>query len=274
MTCPIEILCVGTELLIGKTLNTNAHWLAKRVTSLGGEVVRITVVRDDVDRIALSVRAATRRKPRFLITVGGLGPTFDDKTLEGVAKATGCKLKVDDEALRKVEEKYRVYVEEGLMEKVELTPPRTKMANLPEGAKPLHNSVGTAPGVILECKDTTIVALPGVPSEMIAIFDESVASIIKQAAGDMTFFETSMSVIGVVESEMAPIIDKVMHDNPHVYIKSHPKGGERISKLEFHLSTTAESPSVARKLLSKAFVQISEFVLKKGGKIKPVETET
>ena len=274
MTCPIEILCVGTELLIGKTLNTNAHWLAKRVTSLGGEVVRITVVRDDVDRIALSVRAATRRKPRFLITVGGLGPTFDDKTLEGVAKATGCKLKVDDEALRKVEAKYRVYVEEGRMEKVELTPPRIKMANLPEGAKPLHNPVGTAPGVILECRDTTIVSLPGVPSEMMAIFDESVASIIKQAAGDMTFFETSMSVIGVVESEMAPIIDKVMHDNPYVYIKSHPKGGERISKLEFHLSTTAESPSVARKLLSKAFVQISEFVLEKGGKIKPVETET
>ena len=160
------------------------------------------------------------------------------------------------------------------MEKVELTPPRIKMANLPDGAKPLHNPVGTAPGVILECKDTTIVALPGVLSEMIAIFDESVASIIKQAAGDMTFFETSMNVIGVVESEMAPIIDKVMHDNPHVYIKSHPKGGERISKLEFHLSTTAESPSVARKLLSKAFVQISEFVLEKGGKIKPVETET
>ncbi|UCE28591.1 MAG: competence damage-inducible protein A [Candidatus Bathyarchaeota archaeon] len=273
MVCSTEILCVGTELLIGKTLNTNAHWLAKRITSLGGEVTRITVVRDDVGEIASSVEEAMHRKPRFLFTVGGLGPTFDDKTLEGVAKALRCKLKVVDEALKSVEEKYQMHVREGLVEKAELTPPRVKMAKLPELAEPLFNPVGTAPGVILKHDTTTVVALPGVPSEMIAIFEGPVASVLKQAAGNMTFFEASINVTGVMESEMAPIIDRVMQDNPYVYIKSHPKGEEGISKIEFHLSTTSENPSAARKHLSKAFVQLSDTVVKKGGKIKPVRTE-
>ena len=274
MACSIEILCVGTELLIGKTLNTNAHWLAKRITSLGGEVTRITVVRDDVNEIASSVEEAMHRKPRFLITIGGLGPTFDDKTLEGVAKALQCELKVDDEALKRVEEKYHTYMREGRIETAELTPPRIKMAKLPEKAEPLPNPVGTAPGVVIERDTTTVVALPGVPSEMMAMFERSVASILKRAAGNVTFFEASINVAGVVESEMAPIVDRVMHDNPYVYIKSHPKGEEETSKIEFHLSTTSEDPGAARKHLSKAFVQLSDAVVKTGGRIKPVKTAT
>ncbi|MCJ7767212.1 molybdopterin-binding protein, partial [Candidatus Bathyarchaeota archaeon] len=79
----LEIVCVGNELLIGKTLNTNAHWLAKRATSLGVMVKRVTVILDEVDEVATVLREALNRKPRFIITTGGLGPTFDDKTLEG-----------------------------------------------------------------------------------------------------------------------------------------------------------------------------------------------
>jgi len=273
MTQPIEIICVGNELLIGKTLNTNAQWLAKRVTTLGLNVRRVTIVGDDVNEISSAVQEAIQRNPRFLITTGGLGPTFDDKTLEGIAKASECKLKINKEALTMVKEKYRKYAEEGRMDRAELTPPRVKMAKLPEEAKPLFNPIGTAPGVILEHEGTTIVALPGVPSEMKAIFDGSVASFLKQVAGDVTFFETSMEATGLMESEIASLIDQVMHDNPYVYIKSHPKGTERISLLEFHFSTTAKNASVARKRVSKAFVQLSELIQEKGGKLKPIKAE-
>ncbi|KPV61601.1 MAG: competence damage-inducible protein A [Candidatus Bathyarchaeota archaeon BA2] len=273
MARSVEIICIGTELLIGKTLNTNAHWLAKRITSLGSKVARITVVEDDVDEIASSVKEAMRRKTHFIITVGGLGPTFDDKTLEGLAKALECKLEINNEALNMVEEKYRKYMEEGRMEKVELTPPRVKMARLPQGAKPLFNPVGTAPGVVMEHEGATIVALPGVPSEMKAIFEEAVLPLLKEAAGDVTFFETSIEATGVMESEIAPLIDEAMHDNPYVYVKSHPKGSERVPRIEFHLSTTAEDSSVARNRVSKALVQLSELIQGKGGKIKPVKTE-
>ena len=266
-----EMITVGNELLIGKTLNTNAHWLAKRITSLGGKVARIVVVEDDASEIALSVEEAMQRKNHFIITVGGLGPTFDDKTLEGFSRALECELEINDDALMMIEKKYREYAEEGKMERVEMTPPRVKMAKLPKGARPLFNPVGTAPGVAIQREGKTVVALPGVPSEMKAIFDNSVAPLLKQVAGDVTFFETSMEVTKVIESEIAPLIDQVMHDNPYVYIKSHPKGAESIPRIEFHCSATAKKSVVARKHVTKAFVQLYELIEEKGGKIRPTK---
>lgn len=264
----MEIICVGNELLIGKTLNTNAQWLAKRATTFGLVVKRITIVADDVEEIAIAVSEALKRKPRFIITTGGLGPTFDDKTLEGLAKALNSKLKVNEMALKMIKEKYETYFREGKMERVELTPPRVKMATLPEKARPLHNSVGTAPGVIVDMEQTFLIALPGVPVEMEAIFEESVAPLLKKEAGDLTFFETSVHADGIMESTLAPLINHVMHDNPLVYIKSHPKGEERKPHIEIHLSTTAKNSKIARDVLGKTMIQLSELVVEKGGKVK------
>jgi len=270
----IEIICIGNELLIGKVVNTNAQWLAKRITILGLSVNRITVIDDNIKEISTIMKEAVRRKPQFIITTGGLGPTFDDKTLEGVAKALSRSLEVHSEALKMVEEKYRKYAKEGRIEKIELTPPRVKMAKLPKESSPLPNPIGTAPGVITKSKGVTIIALPGVPSEMEAIFDESVASLLKRAAGNVTFYETSIEVDGIMESDMAPLIDRVMHDNPYVYVKSHPsRTGEGKPHLELHVSTTAEDSATAKNRVSKAFVQITELAQMKGGKTKPVKTK-
>jgi nicotinamide-nucleotide amidase len=266
----VEIICVGNELLIGKTLNTNAQWLAKRITTLGLTTSRITVVGDNIDEISSAIKEAIQRHPSFLITTGGLGPTFDDKTLEGLAEALERRVEINQEALKMVKEKYLRYVQEGRIEVAELTPPRMKMAKLPEGATPLSNPIGTAPAVVVEHEGVTIIALPGVPSEMKSIFEESVASSLKQAAHGITFFEASIEATKVIESEMAPLIEKVMHNNPYVYIKSHPKGAERIPRIEFHLSTTAQDSSTARKRVSKALVHLSELIQEKGGKIKPI----
>ncbi len=260
-------------MLIGKTLNTNAQWLGKQATALGITVKRVTVVADDVNEIANSVRETLSRKPRFTITSGGLGPTFDDKTLEGLAEALGKKIEINQTALNMVKEKYLSYAKEGRIETPNLTPPRVKMAKLPEGATPLSNPVGTAPAVAVKHENMTIIALPGVPSEMKSIFDESVASILKQATYGVTFFETSIEATKVMESEMAPLIDKVMQNNPHVYVKSHPKGAERIHRIEFHLSTTAKNPTTARKHVIRALFQLEELIQEKGGKIKPIKNE-
>lgn len=260
----MEIICVGNELLIGKTLNTNAQWLAKRATASGFIVKRITVVEDDVLEIASIIREALQRKPKFIITTGGLGPTFDDKTLEGIAKALNQKLEVNEKALEIVKKKYEAYAKAG---KIELTPARVKMARIPENAKPLPNPVGTAPGVILETGDTLIVALPGVPSEMEAIFEDSVMPLLREKAGGVTFYETSIYVNSIMESSLAPLIDKAMHDNPHVYIKSHPKGEEKKPHIEIHFSTTAKNSKMAKDRIGKALIQLSELVKKEGGKI-------
>jgi molybdenum cofactor synthesis domain-containing protein len=274
LAASIEIICVGNELLIGKTMNTNAHWLAKRVTSLGLSARRIMVVGDDVNEISDVIREAIQRSPDFILTSGGLGPTFDDVTPEGLSKGLGRRLQKNDKALRMVREKYRKYVEEGRMKRVELTPPRVKMAKLPQGAEPLPNPVGTAPGVLVATDSLTIMALPGVPSEMKAIFDESALPILKKAAGDTIFFETSIEATGVMESELAPFVARVMHDNPYVYIKSHPKGEERIHRIELHLSTTAKDTKVARKRVGNALLQLSEAIMERGGRVNPTKTKS
>ena len=274
MNQSVEIICIGNELLIGKTLNTNAQWLAKRITTLGLTTNRIIVVGDNIDEISASLKEAIQRSPNFLLTTGGLGPTFDDKTLEGIAAALGRKTEVNEEALKMVKEKYISYAAEGRMEAAELTPARVKMAKIPEDAKPLNNPIGTAPAVSIRHKNVSIITLPGVTSEMKSIFDESVASLMKQAGQGVTFFETSINSTNVMESEIAPLIDRVMQNNPYVYIKSHPKGTERVPYIEFHLSTTAKDASTARQRVSKALIQLTELIQEKGGTVKPVKTRT
>jgi len=267
MTREMEIICVGNELLIGKTLNTNAQWLSKQATALGITVKRITVVADDVNETANAVRETLTRKPQFTITTGGLGPTFDDKTLEGIAKALNRKLEINEKALKMVKKKYEAYARKNRTKAVELTPPRIKMATLPEKAEPIPNPVGTAPGVRVDLEETMLIVLPGVPSEMEAIFNETVASLLRQASGKSVFYAKSIFADGVMESSLAPLIDKVMQDNPGVYIKSHPKGRENRSHMEIHVSITAREAEKSEEKLQKAITQLSSAIGKIGGKV-------
>lgn len=271
----VEIICIGNELLIGKILNTNAQWLARRITALGLGVRRITVVSDDISEISSITGEALQRTPDFIITTGGLGPTFDDKTLQGIAEALNIPLQVHEEALKMIEKKYQRYVDDGVVrERIELTPPRIKMGTLPKGAILLPNPVGTAPGVILKQNNTTLVILPGVPPEMKGIFDKSVMPILKEVSRGVTFYETSMSITGIMESDIASIIDKAMRDNPQVYIKSHPHGSEGVPHLELHFSTTAQNSNIAKKNVSRALLQTTELIQAKGGKTKSIKPDS
>jgi molybdenum cofactor synthesis domain-containing protein len=270
LTTDLEIICIGNELLIGKVLNTNAQWLAKRSNSLGINVRRTTVVPDNLDEIGSVIREALLRKPAFIITTGGLGPTFDDMTLLGIANALKLKLEVNPIALEMVRKKYETFAQE---KSAELTQPRTKMATIPEGATPIRNPVGTAPGIELKLEETNIFALPGVPSEMEAIFEQTIMPILKKASGGMSFHEYSIFADNIMESNLAPLIDKVMHDNPLVYIKSHPKGRENIPHMELHISTSAENTIEADAILQKAASELSDLIARNRGKIVNANTK-
>ena len=102
----IEILCVGNELLYGITLNSNAHWLAAEIANAGGTVKRITVVSDDLFEISTALKESLARKPAILVTTGGLGATYDDLTLEGVALALGKKVALDSHAVGMLKASY------------------------------------------------------------------------------------------------------------------------------------------------------------------------
>ena len=266
MTADMEIVCIGNELLIGKVLNTNAQWLSSQATLAGISVRRVTVVRDEIKEIVAAIRETLRRKPRFLITTGGLGPTFDDMTLEGIAKALNRKLVVNKKALKMVKDKYEAFAVENRSE-FEMTQPRVKMATLPRNVKPIFNPIGTAPGVRIEARNTLLIALPGVPKEMEAIFVESVLPMLKQASGDLAFHQSSMYANNIMESSLAPLIDAVMHDNPGVYVKSHPRGRENRPNIEIHLSTTVGEAEKPTERLQRTMMQLSKAIEEAGGKV-------
>jgi molybdenum cofactor synthesis domain-containing protein len=267
MATELEIVCVGNELLIGKVVNTNASWMGKRATSLGVDVKRITVVADNISEMAAVFCEVLARKPNFVVVTGGLGPTFDDKTLEGLAYALKRRLEVNQEALSMVKAKYQEYAKTRSIPEDDLTPSRVKMATLPAESIPVANPVGTAPGVRIDIGSTVLVALPGVPREMEAIFEETIIPLLRQTTGDVAFYEYSLFVENIMESVLAPLIDVVMHDYPRVYIKSHPKGRENVPYMELHLSISGSPSTNPNELLSKAASQLAAFIERSGGVI-------
>jgi nicotinamide-nucleotide amidase len=190
-----------------------------------------------------------------------LGPTFDDKTLQGVAKALNRNLEVNQKALAMVKQKCVEYAKKrGLPAEIELTPPRVKMATLPEKTRVVNNPIGTAPGVQVDLEGTVLFALPGVPVEMEAIFEETIAPLIKQAVGNDIFCERSIFADNIIESRLAPIIDKVMSDNMGVYIKSHPMRSENKPHVELHLTIIASQEQAPNEKLAKAVKELTRLI--------------
>ncbi|MEM0336658.1 MAG: molybdopterin-binding protein [Candidatus Caldarchaeum sp.] len=226
-----EVINVGNELLDGRTINTNLNWLCGKLSELGYVVRRATIVRDDLNDIAKAVREALRRKPMWLFISGGLGPTHDDKTLQAVARALGKRLKLDKEAFESIRRRYLELAEAGVIKDPSLTKERLKMAKLPEGSKPLRNRVGTAPGVLLEKSGVKIVCLPGVPKELMDIFENELRPLLRETAGDRGFLIQQLFVEGVVESRLAPLLVETMKRFKGVYLKSNPKGAEKVSQV-------------------------------------------
>jgi molybdenum cofactor synthesis domain-containing protein len=231
------MLAVGKELLIGRTLNTNALWIGRRLARLGSMLKEITIVDDDLDEIGAALRAILRRSPDFLVVVGGLGPTPDDMTLKGIAKALDLRLRRNGAALRMVKEHYE---RRGLGD-IELTPSRLKMARLPEGAEPMKNRSGTAPGVRLVAGKTVVYCLPGVPAEMRSIFRNSVEPEIRAKTGVVHRKYVRLKIEGVFESGLAPALAWALKRHPGAYIKSHPRGiKEGVSKIELDIAVVGE----------------------------------
>lgn len=152
----VAVVTVGDEILAGDTTNTNATWLGERLAERGVSVERVTVVPDRVADIARVVNEYRAEYDAVIVT-GGLGPTHDDLTMEGVAAAVGREVEIHPEALEWL-------LEEGGYERDDLA---TGTAALPQGARPLHNEEGVAPGAVIE----GIFVLPGVPAEMEAMFE-------------------------------------------------------------------------------------------------------
>jgi nicotinamide-nucleotide amidase len=235
----VEMLAVGKELLIGRTMNSNALWVGKRLAQMGSMIKEITTVDDELDEIGRGLKEALRRNPDFLVVVGGLGPTPDDMTLSGIARALGLGLRRSADELSLIREHY---AKRG-MASVKLTPARLKMARIPAGSVPLRNEVGTAPGVRLVAGKTTIFCLPGVPSEMRSIFRASVEPEVRSKLGDIHRSYGRMKLAGVLESTLAPVLSDELKKHPGAYIKSHPRGIRGgVSRIELDVAVVGTEP--------------------------------
>ena len=131
----IELLSIGNELLSGTIANTNAQWISSKITQAGGLVKRITTVGDNISEISAAAKESIQRSPDWLIVSGGLGPTYDDKTLRGLSTALGQELALDPEALEMLR---KSYARNPATRNYELNDIRLKMARIPRGSVPIQ----------------------------------------------------------------------------------------------------------------------------------------
>jgi len=256
-----EILTLGRELLIGKTVNTNASWIAGRLTSLGISVERVVVVPDTVSQISAAISDSIQRHPDVLVTTGGLGPTYDDLTADGLASALRLPKELNMIALERVEARYRSLG-------MEMTPARQKMAMMPPGSTPIPNGVGTAPGIFIEASGAMIFCLPGVPGEMTCMFDSWVSKALREKTGNASFLEETLAVEGMPESSLAPLIDEWGPRGRGVYLKSHPSGGEGKPKILIHLSKAGGDRARMASDMKSARSAFEAIVRSHGGRIR------
>ncbi len=222
MTTQIGILVIGNEILDGIVLDTNSQWLINQLKALNLNVIEKMTVRDEIQVISKAIRRMLSGGINLIFTTGGLGPTHDDKTLSGIAMAFELPTELNENALQIVTRQYKEMHQRGVIETGEITEPRRKMAILPRGARPLDNRVGGAPGVVLDVEGAQIISLPGVPGELMWIFDNQLLSLLKGKI-EGAFAEDVIYLPLRDESTLAPIIDEVMQDVPGVYIKSMVK---------------------------------------------------
>ena len=224
----VEILAIGEEILLGDVLDTNSHWLCQQLTGLGARVRRITQIGDDADIIAETLRAALERNTALVITVGGLGPTEDDRTLIAVGKALERPIVENPVAREWVESTYQRLAQEGHVSSHEMMSQsaqdsRLKMARLPQGAELLCNQVGVAPGVLLRHESLVIVCLPGVPDEMKDVFQHALEPTLRDLLGAGRYAEWRVRAAMGDESVLAPLLRQASAEHPDVYIKSRAR---------------------------------------------------
>jgi nicotinamide-nucleotide amidase len=229
----VELIAVGTELLLGQLLDTNTAFIAQRLAANGIDVHATHAVGDNVERIAASIRSVLERS-EGVVTTGGLGPTVDDLTTEAVCKALDLETQLYEPALRQMEE---LFASLGRPMRAN----NRKQAELPRGSLPLENPNGTAPGFIAFASSGKFVAcMPGVPREMKPMLVEQVLPFLCDRLGTGEAIHTRvLHTIGLGESEIDHRIADLFRssENPKIAVLAHDFRAD--------VKITAKSPSTA-----------------------------
>lgn len=242
-----EILCVGTELLLGDIVNTNAAFLSERLAALGICVYRHTAVGDNPKRLEAALKSALDSAD-LVITSGGLGPTYDDLTKETVASCLGLPLEEHAESLTRIKD---YFARTGRV----MTENNKKQAMMPKGAHVFNNNYGTAPALAIykEENNKTVIMLPGPPGELIPIFNEEVTPYLKERTESVLVSE-NVHIFGMGESAVEEKIRSIMTDSVNPTVAPYCKEGE----VRLRVTAKAENETDARKMCDEMIKRILE----------------
>ena len=250
----VEILSIGTELLLGNIINTNAQWISEQLSQLGLNHFRQSTVGDNCDRIIKIIQEISKRS-NLLITTGGLGPTPDDLTTEAIAKSFNVSLferpLLWDEIKQKLSNSKLQEDSSSLR----------KQCFFPENAQIINNPRGTAPGMIWEpVKDFTILTFPGVPSEMKTMWEETAYDFIKTKFSDnYSFFSSTLKFAGIGESSVAEKINDLLNlKNPTV--APYANLGEVKIRITARAKNELEAKNIIKPIKEKLKKDFSKFI--------------
>lgn len=246
-----EILCVGTEILLGDIVNTNAAFIAKELASIGINVYHQEVIGDNSERLKETLEMAFGRSD-ILIMTGGLGPTYDDLTKETVAEYFGLELELDEPSLVHIKECLKRY-------KKAMTKNNEKQAWFPKGATIFKNGHGTAPGFAVEKDGKTAILMPGPPREMQPMMLESVIPYLRKDS-DKVLVSRSIHVFNMGESRVEAILkDKmVAYQNPT--LAPYAKDGEVMLRVTARAASKEEALGLIEPVVAEVKDILGKYV--------------
>jgi nicotinamide-nucleotide amidase len=257
----VEILAIGTELLLGQIVNTNATTIGTRLADAGLDHFHQSVVGDNVDRIAAAIRLAATRSDALIIT-GGIGPTQDDLTREGMALAAGVDLAFSEEYAEELRIRWQARGRT-------MPTSNLRQAQYPEGALMINNPKGSAPALRLRIGELWVFAVPGVPAEMVPLVDDHVLPFLRDQAGGETGTVISRVIRswGESESRVGELLADLYDDHANPTLAFLASSGE----IKVRLTAKADDAEAAEKLIAPLQAEVERRL---GSRVFGVDDET
>ncbi len=237
-----EIISIGSELLLGQIIDTNTSWISKRLAENGIEVVRSSIVGDNLQRIVEIIRGAIDRCP-IVITTGGIGPTEDDLTREAVAEVFHRPLRFQPHLMEQIE---ALFKRRGF----NMAENNRRQAYIPEGSIPIENPKGTAPGFIVEYSNGALLSIPGVPAEMEYLMENSVIPYLKRRfrLETQTIQYRVLRACGLGESAIGLQIKDLMKQGQNPSVGTLASIGDIKIRITAKANSSAEASSLIEKM--------------------------
>lgn len=255
-----EIICVGTELLLGDILNTNSTFLTKELAEIGVSVYYHTVVGDNFDRIVCSIENAFKRGMNLVITSGGLGPTDDDITKEACAKYFGKELILDENVVNHISKILKC-------EKEFLSDANLKQAYVPKDSKVVINNFGTAPIIIQNVDDKMIINLPGPLRELYPMFNDYIKPYLENLTSEK-YYSEFLRVVGIGEGEInKDLTDLFSNENPT--LAPYVGDDELVLRITAKSSDESSGKILINDFKKKVYERVGKFIYAEGR--QPIE---